>query len=188
MFLIHLPSCLPLLSWNMFHLFSKVTLISAFIILLLVSTEFLDWTRSQMVPSLVVDKGRREKMQINVNVTFPNIPCYCKRLKERRERERRRERILQANALCISLSLSILSIKFGCHGCLWRSPKWYRSLYIQDSRRSFRPLGWNKGKIGRGRKKDKYYYHCWCCRWETTTTTFVWKLLWCRKGKKWRLL
>jgi len=29
-----------------------------------------------MVPELVVDRGRKEKMTINLNITFPKVPCY----------------------------------------------------------------------------------------------------------------
>jgi hypothetical protein len=55
-----------------------VTIISAIIIFILLSSEFADWLRVDMVPSLAVDKGRKEKMQININMTFPKIPCFCK--------------------------------------------------------------------------------------------------------------
>ncbi|TPX32166.1 hypothetical protein SmJEL517_g04673 [Synchytrium microbalum] len=53
-----------------------VTVISAIVILLLVVSEFVDWRTIQMKPSLHIDKARKEKMWININVTFPKIPCY----------------------------------------------------------------------------------------------------------------
>ncbi|KAJ3392135.1 hypothetical protein HDU92_008612 [Lobulomyces angularis] len=55
---------------------ATVTFISAIIIFFLISSEFLDWNTVQLNPSLVVDRGRREKMQIHLNITFPHLPCY----------------------------------------------------------------------------------------------------------------
>ena len=55
---------------------ATVTLVSMLIVLLLVSSEFLDWKTVSMQPSIVVDVSRRDKMQINLNITFPNLPCY----------------------------------------------------------------------------------------------------------------
>ncbi|KAJ3354099.1 Endoplasmic reticulum-Golgi intermediate compartment protein 3 [Kappamyces sp. JEL0680] len=55
---------------------ASVTLISMFLIFILVMGEFADWLKVDMVPSLAVDKSRKEKMQININMTFPKIPCF----------------------------------------------------------------------------------------------------------------
>ncbi|KAI8800756.1 endoplasmic reticulum vesicle transporter-domain-containing protein [Cladochytrium replicatum] len=55
---------------------AAVTLASAIIISLLMISEFVDWTSVTVQPSLVVDKARKEKMQINMNITFPRVPCY----------------------------------------------------------------------------------------------------------------
>ncbi|KAJ3096015.1 Endoplasmic reticulum-Golgi intermediate compartment protein 3 [Phlyctochytrium planicorne] len=53
-----------------------VTLISGAIILLLLISEFVDWQTVQVHPSLDVDRARKEKMNININITFPRVPCY----------------------------------------------------------------------------------------------------------------
>ncbi|KAJ3048652.1 Endoplasmic reticulum-Golgi intermediate compartment protein 3 [Rhizophlyctis rosea] len=55
---------------------ATVTLFSGILIAFLVMTEFLDWTRSTLEPALQVDKARKEKMEINLNLTFPHVPCY----------------------------------------------------------------------------------------------------------------
>ncbi|KAJ3116014.1 hypothetical protein HDU96_010662 [Phlyctochytrium bullatum] len=55
---------------------AAVTLISAAIILLLLVSEFVDWQAVQVHPSLDVDRARKEKMTINLNITFPRIPCF----------------------------------------------------------------------------------------------------------------
>ncbi|KAI8897906.1 endoplasmic reticulum vesicle transporter-domain-containing protein [Globomyces pollinis-pini] len=55
---------------------ASVTLVSAFIICILVLSEFSDWYRIEMIPSLTVDGSRKELMQINMNMTFPKIPCF----------------------------------------------------------------------------------------------------------------
>ncbi|KAJ3207623.1 hypothetical protein HDU67_007355 [Dinochytrium kinnereticum] len=55
---------------------AAVTLISAGIILMLLLSEFVDWQTVQILPSLDVDRARKEKMNINLNITFPRIPCF----------------------------------------------------------------------------------------------------------------
>ena len=52
-----------------------VTLVSAAIIIILIISEFFDYKRTTLQPSLLVDSNRRGKMRINVNITFPRIPC-----------------------------------------------------------------------------------------------------------------
>ncbi|CEP11468.1 hypothetical protein [Parasitella parasitica] len=53
-----------------------VTIISTLIIITLVCSEVLVYTTPHWKPSLVVDKSRKEKMPINFNITFPNMPCH----------------------------------------------------------------------------------------------------------------
>ncbi|KAL2915094.1 ER-derived vesicles protein erv46 [Polyrhizophydium stewartii] len=53
-----------------------VTILSTLFILFLTFSEFVDWYQKEMVPSLEVDKGRKERMNINLNITFPHMPCY----------------------------------------------------------------------------------------------------------------
>ena len=55
---------------------ASITLASIFIIFVLITSEFHDWLKVDMVPSLEVDKSRKELMQINLNMTFPKIPCF----------------------------------------------------------------------------------------------------------------
>ncbi|RKO97708.1 hypothetical protein CXG81DRAFT_15256 [Caulochytrium protostelioides] len=55
---------------------ATVTLLSGFIILILLLSEFRDWMTVQIHPSIEVDRGRKEKLWININATFPHIPCY----------------------------------------------------------------------------------------------------------------
>jgi hypothetical protein len=40
--------------------------------------EFIDYRRIHVEPSIEVDRSRGEKLVIDVDVTFPRIPCYCK--------------------------------------------------------------------------------------------------------------
>jgi len=53
-----------------------VTLISAAIILSVTMIEFLDYRRVNVDTSIVVDKSRGEKLTVNMNITFPKVPCY----------------------------------------------------------------------------------------------------------------
>ncbi|KAJ2919194.1 hypothetical protein MD484_g1237, partial [Candolleomyces efflorescens] len=53
-----------------------LTLISAAIILAFTSIEFFDYRRVNVDTSIVVDKSRGEKLTVNLNVTFPRVPCY----------------------------------------------------------------------------------------------------------------
>ena len=39
--------------------------------------EFLDYRRITIDTSIVVDKSRGEKLTVNMNITFPRVPCYC---------------------------------------------------------------------------------------------------------------
>lgn len=42
--------------------------------------EFLDYRRITIDTSIVVDKSRGEKLTVNMNITFPRVPCYCESL------------------------------------------------------------------------------------------------------------
>jgi len=53
-----------------------LTLVSAAIILAFTTMEFLDYRRVTIDTSIVVDKSRGEKLTVNLNVTFPRVPCY----------------------------------------------------------------------------------------------------------------
>ncbi|KAF5382591.1 hypothetical protein D9615_002921 [Tricholomella constricta] len=53
-----------------------VTIISAAIILAFTTMEFIDYRKITIDTSIVVDKSRGEKLTVNLNVTFPRVPCY----------------------------------------------------------------------------------------------------------------
>ncbi|KAG6918770.1 hypothetical protein DXG01_011961 [Tephrocybe rancida] len=53
-----------------------LTIISTAIILAFTTMEFLDYRRITIDTSIVVDKSRGEKLTVNLNVTFPRVPCY----------------------------------------------------------------------------------------------------------------
>ncbi|KAF9113020.1 hypothetical protein BGX27_002372 [Mortierella sp. AM989] len=55
---------------------AAVTLVSAIIIFTLLLGEFFDYRSIHLESSLVVDVGRKEKMSIDFDITFPKIPCY----------------------------------------------------------------------------------------------------------------
>ncbi|KAK3081117.1 hypothetical protein LTS18_010066, partial [Coniosporium uncinatum] len=52
-----------------------VTITSLLIILYLCWSEWADYRRVVVRPELIVDKGRGEKMEIHMNISFPRIPC-----------------------------------------------------------------------------------------------------------------
>ncbi|KAK1811750.1 ER-derived vesicles protein erv46 [Friedmanniomyces endolithicus] len=52
-----------------------VTLTSLLLILYLVWGEWADYRRVVVHPELMVDKGRGEKMEIHMNISFPRVPC-----------------------------------------------------------------------------------------------------------------
>jgi len=52
-----------------------VTLCSLLLIFYLVWGEWAEWRRIEVHPELIVDKGRGEKMEIHMNITFPRVPC-----------------------------------------------------------------------------------------------------------------
>ncbi|KAK7206085.1 endoplasmic reticulum vesicle transporter-domain-containing protein [Myxozyma melibiosi] len=52
-----------------------VTIVSTVVIIFLVISEWRDYRMISNRPELIVDKTRGERMNINLNVTFPTIPC-----------------------------------------------------------------------------------------------------------------
>ncbi|KAK6379710.1 ER-derived vesicles protein erv46 [Exophiala oligosperma] len=52
-----------------------VTIASIVIIIYLILGEWADYRKILIQPELIVDKGRGEKMEIHLNMTFPRIPC-----------------------------------------------------------------------------------------------------------------
>ncbi|KAK8056285.1 hypothetical protein PG993_001512 [Apiospora rasikravindrae] len=52
-----------------------VTIVSLIVVLYLAWGEWADYRRVVIHPELVVDKGRGERMEIHMNITFPKIPC-----------------------------------------------------------------------------------------------------------------
>ncbi|KAK3046594.1 ER-derived vesicles protein erv46 [Extremus antarcticus] len=52
-----------------------VTLTSILLILILTYSEYADYRRLIIKPELIVDKGRGEKMEIHMNISFPRMPC-----------------------------------------------------------------------------------------------------------------
>lgn len=53
-----------------------LTILSAAIIMTFTTMEFLDYRRITTDTSIVVDKSRGEKLTVNLNITFPRVPCY----------------------------------------------------------------------------------------------------------------
>jgi endoplasmic reticulum-Golgi intermediate compartment protein 3 len=52
-----------------------ITIGALCLILFLTWGEWSDYRRIIVHPELIVDKGRGEKMEIHMNITFPRIPC-----------------------------------------------------------------------------------------------------------------
>ncbi|KAI1154880.1 DUF1692-domain-containing protein [Nemania diffusa] len=52
-----------------------VTIVSVIVVLYLALGEWSDYRRIVIHPELIVDKGRGERMEIHMNVTFPKMPC-----------------------------------------------------------------------------------------------------------------
>lgn len=55
-----------------------LTLLSAAFIFSFMTIEFMDYRRVSVETSIVVDRSRGEKLTVNMNVTFPRVPCFCK--------------------------------------------------------------------------------------------------------------
>lgn len=52
-----------------------VTIVSLLVVLFLSWGEWRDYRKVVIHPELVVDKGRGERMEIHLNITFPKVPC-----------------------------------------------------------------------------------------------------------------
>ncbi|KAI1776518.1 endoplasmic reticulum vesicle transporter-domain-containing protein [Hypoxylon cercidicola] len=52
-----------------------VTIVSLIVVLYLAWGEWSDYRRIVIHPELIVDKGRGQRMEIHMNVTFPKLPC-----------------------------------------------------------------------------------------------------------------
>ena len=76
-----------------------VSILSAAIILAFTTMEFIDYRRVYIDTSLVVDKSRGEKLTVNMNVTFPRVPCY-----------RKSSFVHQPRLVLIHLRLKVLSL------------------------------------------------------------------------------
>lgn len=53
-----------------------MTLLSFAIILSATLLEFIDYRTVHTSPSLIVDKSRGEKLTVDIDITFPRVPCY----------------------------------------------------------------------------------------------------------------
>lgn len=53
-----------------------LTFVSALLIAVLTMSEFSDYLRVRNEPWLEVDYSRQEKLEVNLNITFPRVPCY----------------------------------------------------------------------------------------------------------------
>lgn len=54
----------------------SVTFISFSIIMASMLLEFIDYRRIHLEPSLEVDRSRGEKLVIELDISFPRVPCY----------------------------------------------------------------------------------------------------------------
>lgn len=52
-----------------------ITLICVFIVLLLIRNEYNEYTLMIVRPELVVDRDVNKQLDINLDITFPNVPC-----------------------------------------------------------------------------------------------------------------
>jgi len=52
-----------------------VTIVSLIVVLFLSWGEWRDYRRIVVHPELIVDKGRGERMEIHLNISFPRVPC-----------------------------------------------------------------------------------------------------------------
>ncbi|KAF4505065.1 hypothetical protein G6O67_007054 [Ophiocordyceps sinensis] len=52
-----------------------VTIVSLLVVLFLAWGEWAEYRRTVIHPELIVDKGRGERMEIHLNITFPKMPC-----------------------------------------------------------------------------------------------------------------
>lgn len=52
-----------------------ITLFCVMVVLILIRNEYLDYIKPIIVPQIVVDKDVNKKMDINIDISFPNLPC-----------------------------------------------------------------------------------------------------------------
>jgi hypothetical protein len=57
---------------------SIVTIISGLLIVILLVSEMIRYASIEVKTKLVVDTSRDAKLDINFNMTFPKLPCFCK--------------------------------------------------------------------------------------------------------------
>lgn len=55
-----------------------VTILSGGLILLLIASEFSQYKKVIWKPELIVDTERKEKVNIEIDITFPKVPCFGK--------------------------------------------------------------------------------------------------------------
>jgi hypothetical protein len=68
---------LPVRNFSRFSTSAQiVTLVSAIVIVVLLLGEFFDYRSVHVESSLIVDGGRKAKMVIDFDISFPKIPCY----------------------------------------------------------------------------------------------------------------
>jgi hypothetical protein len=48
-----------------------------------VMLEFVDYRRVHLEPSIQVDRSRGEKLVIEMDISFPRVPCYRERVHSR---------------------------------------------------------------------------------------------------------
>ncbi|KAI8055847.1 serologically defined breast cancer antigen NY-BR-84 [Syncephalis plumigaleata] len=53
-----------------------VTIISSIIMVMLLISEFRDYMKVSIQPQLIVDRARKDRLNIELNITLPKIPCY----------------------------------------------------------------------------------------------------------------
>lgn len=74
-----------------------VSIACGIIIVILFLGEYFDYRSILVESSLVVDTGRKERMDIELDISFPKIPCYgklCNFLGKETTRKRKPERFL----------------------------------------------------------------------------------------------
>lgn len=55
---------------------TAVTFLSFSIILASIMIEFIDYRRVTLEPTIIVDRSRGEKLEIDLDITFPRVPCF----------------------------------------------------------------------------------------------------------------
>lgn len=58
-------------------LLPAVSIISSIIIIILFFSEFAYYLQTEVTPQLYVDNSRGEKLRINLDIVFPDLPCGC---------------------------------------------------------------------------------------------------------------